>query len=69
MKNIIIEQALIKFPKARKIAVENVTMGVTKMDMVFHMNLAADTASYNWNAQTVAAIKWVIGQNAKAENK
>lgn len=55
-----VETALTKFPKAKRIAVENVTYGVTKMDMGFHINLEADTRAYNWNAHTVAAIKYVI---------
>jgi hypothetical protein len=67
--NQIIENALIKFPKAKRIAVENVACGVTKMDMAFHINFAADCAAYNWNAHTIAAIKWVIAQNAKQLGK
>lgn len=56
-------EALKKFPKARKIAVENVTMGKEGkgMDYGKAMNLAMDTRLYGWNDDTVKAIKAVIG--------
>ena len=60
-----LETALRKFPKAKRIAVENFTFGTTKMDMATHMNLSADAASYKWNAHTVNAIKWVINHHAE----
>lgn len=62
MNNELIEQALKKFPKAKRIAVENFTMGCDKMDFATEFNLQADTQAYKWNAQTVAAIRWVIGK-------
>jgi len=55
-----VETALKKFPKAKRIAVENFTFGSTKMDMATSMNLGVDTAAYKWNAHTVNAIRWVI---------
>jgi len=56
-----IEQALKKFPKAKRIAVENFTsMGAGRWDMAAAMNLEADRAAYGWNAHTVNAIKWVM---------
>jgi hypothetical protein len=56
-----VETALRKFPKARRIAVENFSFGSTKMDFATSMNLSADTAAYKWNAHTVNAIRYVIG--------
>ena len=59
-----IEQAMAKYPKARRIAVENFTNGGTaKWDMAAAMNLGADTQAYGWKAPTVNAIKWVMKQN------
>ncbi len=57
-KSEVVTAALTKFPKARKIAVENVSSWYrgTHID---NMNLSADIASYNWNPQTVNAIKFV----------
>ena len=55
----IIEQALTKYPKAKKIAVENATMG-REMNMAFRMNVEMDRGLYNWNAQTMSAIYWVM---------
>ena len=55
----IIEQALTKYPKAKKIAVENATMG-QEMNMAFRMNVEMDRGLYNWNAQTMSAIYWVM---------
>ena len=60
-KNPKIEAALAKYPKAKRIAVENFTsFGAGKWDMAAAMNLEADRACYNWNAHTVAAIKMVM---------
>jgi len=55
----IIEQALAKYPKAKKIAVENATMG-QEMNVAFRMNVEMDRGLYNWNAQTMSAIYWVM---------
>jgi len=56
----LIATALRKFPKAKKIAVENFSMTADKMDMGTEMNLSADAASYKWNRDTVEAIRYVI---------
>ena len=61
----LIDQALAKFPKARKIAVENVTMGVTRWDMAAEMNLEMDKNLYKWNADTMKAIRFVIDKQVK----
>jgi hypothetical protein len=62
----LIETALRKFPKAKRIAVENFTMTADTMDMATSMNLGADAQAYKWNAHTVNAIRWVINQKSKA---
>lgn len=54
-----IKAALAKYPRARRIAVENATMG-QEDSMIFRMNLSQDRASYNWSAQTMSAIDYVM---------
>jgi hypothetical protein len=56
----IIDTAIKKFPKAKRIAVENFTSGYDHLSMEAGMNLSADTACYKWNAHTVSAIRWVL---------
>jgi len=60
MNNELIAKALKKFPKAKKIAVENFTMGYNQLSLEASMNLGADAACYRWNAHTVNAIRWVL---------
>lgn len=57
-----IELALAKYPKARKIAVENFTYGKEGkgMTMADCLDLEYDAKCYNWKPDTVKAIKWVI---------
>jgi len=61
-----IEAALGKFPKARRIAVENATMG-QEDSMIFRMNLEQDRACYNWNAHTMLAIGYVMRNSCARE--
>ncbi len=58
----LIAEALRKFPKAKKIAVENFTIGKEGMgmDVGTVMNLEMDTRLYKWNPDTVRAIWFVI---------
>jgi hypothetical protein len=56
----LIDKALAKFPKAKKIAVENFTMGYDTMSMEAYLNLEMDASMYKWNTHTVNAIIWVI---------
>ena len=56
----LIDQAIKKFPKAKRIAVSNFTMGYDSLSMEASMNLEMDARSYGWNAHTVAAIRWVL---------
>jgi len=61
-----VEAALGKFPKARRIAVENATMG-QEDSMIFRMNLEQDRACYNWNAETIGAINYVMRNSSAKE--
>jgi len=60
MNNELIAKALKKFPKAKKIAVENFTMGYNELSMEASMNLEMDAAAYKWNAHTTNAIRYVL---------
>lgn len=62
-KNEVIQAALIKYPKAKKIAVENVSMWYrgTYEDS---MNLHNDAQSYGWNNDTMKAILFVRTKTA-----
>lgn len=62
--NTIIEQAIKKYPKAKKIAVENATMGQTD-SLAFRMNLSADAACYKWNRDTLQAINFIMANKDK----
>lgn len=57
-----IELALQKYPKARRIAVENFTAGREGkgMTMADSMNLDMDASAYGWKPDTIKAIKFVI---------
>ena len=63
----LIETALRKFPKAKRIAVENFSSTADKLDMATSMNLADDARSYKWNAHTVNAIRWVINNKVNED--
>jgi hypothetical protein len=63
-ETLLIDQSIKKFPKAKRIAVENFTMGCDKMDMAANMNLEMDAGLYKWNSHTTGAIRWVINQKA-----
>ncbi len=56
----ILETALRKFKKAKRIAVENFTMSADTLDMATEINLSDDTRAYKWNRDTVEAIRYVI---------
>lgn len=60
MNNELIAKALKKFPKAKKIAVENFTTGYNELSMEASMNLEMDAAAYQWNAHTTNAIRYVL---------
>lgn len=57
-----IELALKKYPKARRIAVENFTFGREGkgMSLTDSMNLEMDARAYGWKPDTIKAIKFVM---------
>lgn len=57
-----IELAIAKYPKARKIAVENFSYGKEGKGMTMEdfLNLEYDAKCYGWKPDTIKAIKWVI---------
>ena len=61
-----VEIALKDFPKARRIAVENETMG-QEDSMAFRMNLAQDCALYKWSPHTMLAIGYVMRNSSARE--
>lgn len=61
-----IDTALAKWPTARKIAVENVTMGATD-GMAFRMNLEQDRRAYGWKPETMKAINFVLANSKVAQ--
>jgi hypothetical protein len=54
--NDLIEKALVRFPKAKRIAVENFTMGYDSLSSEAQSNLELDARLYNWNKDTINAI-------------
>ena len=58
--NTIIDQAIKKFPKAKRIAVSNFTLGYDSLTMEAGMNLSMDANLYKWNSHTISAIRWVL---------
>lgn len=59
-----ITAALAKYPKARRVAVENFTLGkIGKgMTMADSLNLEYDAKCYGWKPDTVKAIKYVMSK-------
>ena len=53
---------MVKYPKAKRIAVENFTYGKQGKGMPFGvgMNLDADARCYGWKPDTIKAIKMVL---------
>jgi hypothetical protein len=56
----LVSRALIKYPKARKIAVQNFAGTCDRLDYGAEYNLAQDARDYAWNVQTINAIRWTI---------
>lgn len=60
----LVESALKRFPRARRIAVENFTSnGTSRFTVENMMNLELDTRLYGWNAATVSAITYILKKN------
>ena len=64
MKSETINKALKKFPAAKRVAVENVSVWF-RGSFEDEMNLQMDTASYNWNVATVKAIRWIASHKGE----
>ncbi len=60
-----IQDALKKYPKAKKIAVENFVWSASNDNRANAMNLSQDARLYSWNAATVSAIKMALQQLKK----
>ena len=57
----VLAKAFKKFPKARKIAVENVTnWGTLYSTFETYNNAMADARAYKWDTPTINAIKFVL---------
>jgi len=66
MKSETINKALEKFPTAKRVAVENVSVWFRIGSLEDEMNLQMDIASYSWNVATVKAIRWIAAQKGAA---
>ena len=60
MNTTLIDQAIKKYPKAKRIAVENFTMGYDGPSLEARMNLESDARCYSWNGHTINAILYVL---------
>ena len=58
--NNLIEKALTKFPKARRIDVENFTSGYDGPSLEARINLESDARCYLWTGHTINAILYVL---------
>lgn len=61
----LIEEALEKYPKAKRIAVENFVMSAWNGPESNRYNLFGDTILYNWNNDTVRAIRYCLKKEGK----
>ena len=66
IKNNTITQALVKYPKARRIAVENVSEWY-RGTWEDSMNLHNDATAYKWNNDTMKAIMFVYTKTKNAK--
>lgn len=60
-----IDVAMKKFPKAKRLAVENFCWTAPDSPSDNYWNLTSDAQSYKWNADTVEAIRYVLRQDNK----
>ena len=63
--NDLIDSALRKFPRAKKMAVENFCWSAPDDKFANRANLQMDTRLYNWNRDTVKAIEYVLSWQNK----
>lgn len=64
----LVEKALKKYKKARRIPVENFSMGYDKWSMEMEMNLEMDRGLYKWDASIVNAIRYIIDNKCKCSD-
>jgi hypothetical protein len=62
-----IQVAMKKFPKAKRIAVENFCWSAPDDKFANRVNLGEDTRMYSWNSHTVSAIEYVLGKEGKIQ--
>jgi hypothetical protein len=63
----LIEKVLVRFPKAKRIAVENFTMGYDNLGDEALANLEMDSRLYSWNRDTINAIISVISSKERSK--
>lgn len=56
----VIDMALEKFPEAKKIAVQNFVWSAPADHKANKANLTMDARLYNWNTDTVQAIRYAL---------
>lgn len=56
----IIDKAMTKYPRAKRICVENFTDYYSEMTLEASGNLGMEVDLCHWNSHTVAAIKYVL---------
>lgn len=61
----LIDSTLLKYKKAKRIAVENFTITAPDDRMANAINLNADARAYKWNSDTVKAIRKVLSTLGK----
>lgn len=61
----LVEAALRRYPKAKRMAVENFCFSAPSNKVENKANLAADARSYPWNNDTINAIKMVLRAEGK----
>jgi hypothetical protein len=67
MKDVIklIDMAMGKWPKAKKIAVENFCFSAPDDKLANRINLKVDETSYRWHRDTTKAIEFVLAYQGK----
>jgi hypothetical protein len=66
MKTIdLIDSAIRKFPHAKQLAVDNFCFSAPTDKAANQANVAMDARLYNWNSDTVNAIKYVLSWEGK----
>jgi hypothetical protein len=61
----LIDSAMRKFPHAKPLPVDNFCFSAPNDKFANRANLQMDARLYNWNSDTVAAIKYVLSWEGK----